>query len=105
MSECVLAIYIGTSSARVIAYDPAGNSIPGLNSQTHYTLDSDKSGKAELDPEQLLQCVSTCIGQALDKVRLGNFKVIAVGSCTFWHSMLGVDSKGRPFTPIYTWAD
>jgi gluconokinase len=105
MNECVLAIDIGTSSARVIAYAPGGNSIPGLHSQTHYSLQSDQSGKAELDPEQLLNCVSSCIDDVLAILRLRNLTIAAVGCCTFWHSMLGVNSKGTAITPIFAWAD
>ena len=105
MSNCVLAIDVGTSSARVIGYDVSGRSIPGLRAQTHYSVIADPSGKAEIGPEQLLQCVSQCVDQSLEVVRLRKLTVAAVGACTFWHSMVGVDVEGQAVTPIYTWAD
>jgi gluconokinase len=29
----------------------------------------------------------------------------AVGTSTFWHSLLGLDAEGRPVTPVYLWMD
>jgi gluconokinase len=37
---------------------------------------------------------------ALEKIPITMF-----GASAFWHSLLGLDRKGRPITPVYTWAD
>jgi gluconokinase len=31
--------------------------------------------------------------------------IAAVGASAFWHSLLGLDGKARPLTPVFTWAD
>ena len=31
--------------------------------------------------------------------------VTAVATATFWHCLLGLDERGRPITPVYSWAD
>src|SRR5260370_3276470 len=32
-------------------------------------------------------------------------RIRAVGTSTFWHSLLGLDAAGQPVTPVYLWLD
>ena len=75
--EAVLAIDAGTSSVRAARFDLAGRRAARSLVQRPYALHTDRSGKA----------------------------VRAVGVSCYWHSLLGVDERGRALTPIYTWAD
>ncbi len=105
MNDHVLAIDIGTSSARAILYNSSGSSRPELRSQINYSLKTNRDGKAELDANDLLRDVSRCIDEVLVKARNQRVKIAAAGMCTFWHSFLGADVQGQALTPIYTWAD
>src|SRR5439155_1099578 len=61
-----------------------------------------RDGGVEHDAARLLEAVAAC----LDGVLAGHKSPVrAVGVTTFWHGLLGFDSRGRPATPIYMWAD
>lgn len=97
----VLAIDMGTSSVRAALFDVRGKRVPGTMAQRVYVLKTDSTGRAELDPFELLRQTKACIKSATQ----GWNAVSAVGVSCFWHSLLGVDADGNPLTPIYTWAD
>lgn len=99
MSGAVLALDNGTSSVRAACFDFRGRRIAGTFVQRAGVLRTDKSGKAEIAPADLLAATSDCLREA----RRPGIRAVA-GSC-FWHSLLGVDAAGNPLTPIYTWAD
>lgn len=99
----VLAIDVGTSSCRALLYRADGSLVRGAHSQVRYQPVVSLDGGAELDPLALLESVQ----RAIDPVaaRAGRAPMLAVGSDTFWHSLLGVDDTGLPVTPIYLWMD
>ena len=41
----------------------------------------------------------------LDRAAADGREVTAVATSTFWHCLLGLDDRGRPITPVYSWAD
>jgi gluconokinase len=105
MPRHVLAIDIGTSSSRAALIDEKGRQVAGTLFQRPYPLISDHQGRAELAPRRLEQAVRFCIAGAL-RSRPGRGLIVdAVGVSCFWHSLLGLDAKGAPITPIYTFAD
>ena len=97
----VLALDIGTSSARARVYDERAQCIPGLGHQERYTATRGHSGRlGEFDADELLAVARDALGQAqsgLDK------PVDAVAISSFWHSLVCVDRSGRPITPVLTW--
>lgn len=99
----VLALDIGTSSARAALFGSQGALLPGTLVRAGYRLRTTEDGGAELDPEELAQAVEELIDRAVKLA--GNRQILGVGMATFWHSLLGVDAKGRPTTAILTWAD
>lgn len=99
MSGAVLALDNGTSSVRAACFDFRGRQIAGTFAQRAGILLTDGSGKAEINPAELLAATSEC----LDTARRSQVRAVAA-SC-FWHSLLGVDAAGNPLTPVYTWAD
>ncbi len=101
MFPSVLALDLGTSSVRAALYDHRGHRLSGTIAQQSHQLVTDHTGKAELDPWQVLHGVQACLDQAVTTKRT----IAAVGVSSFWHSLLGVDAAGVPVTPIYTWAD
>jgi len=92
----VLALDLGTSSARSALFDARGMRIDGSLSQETYTLHTASDGTAELQPSEVLATVQRLLAKRTAE---------AVGISCFWHSLMGCDAHGKPLTPIYTWAD
>ncbi|HVZ72921.1 MAG TPA: gluconokinase [Polyangia bacterium] len=104
-----LALDLGTSSCRSALFDVHGRRLPETTAQRSYDLATDKDGKAELDPQNLRLALQACIGTTLaafdGERRLRSQPIAAVGTSCFGHSLIGTDERGRPLTPIITWAD
>lgn len=105
----VLALDIGTSSARTALFDERAQRLPGTTAQKAYPLITSDEGAAEIDPAVLLRAVRGCLEETIGAWR-GNRDLrgrAAAGLATscFWHSLIGCDAKGRPLTRIITWAD
>lgn len=101
----VLAIDVGSSSARVGLLDAEGRRVAGSLHQTPYHLLTAGDGTAVLDPDELAGVVEGLIDHALASASERGGDVRAVGLSTFWHGLLGLDDADRPVTPVYTWAD
>jgi gluconokinase len=103
-TAAILALDVGTSSCRASLYSAAeGRALRGRRAQVAYTPTTTADGGAELDPDVLLDQVCTCIDRVLDHPRLP--PIAGVATSTFWHSLLGLDPRGRPLTPLYLWLD
>lgn len=100
----VLAIDVGTSSARVTAFDARGRRLPRATASAAHTPRTTPEGAAELDPDRLVERVVALLEETLPHVPWPE-AIAGVAVTTFWHSVLGVDAAGRAITPIYTWAD
>ncbi|MCA1646139.1 MAG: gluconokinase, partial [Chloroflexi bacterium] len=98
----VLALDVGTSSCRASLYDLRGRALKDRFAHIVYAPTITPDGGAELDPEVLFHQLCAAIDQVLahDPPR-----IVAVATDTYWHSLLGVDARGRPVTPIYLWLD
>lgn len=59
-------------------------------------------GSVEFDAGELLQRVEDVIDKVTAKTKV---TIDAVAMCAFWHGLVGVDYKGKPTTPVLTWAD
>ncbi len=92
----VLALDLGTSSARSALFSAQGSRIAGSLRQENYPLDTAADGRAELDPAVVLATVRRLVAEHTAE---------GVGISCFWHSLMGCDKHGKPLTPIYTWAD
>src|SRR5688500_1220170 len=101
--DYVLSLDVGTSSVRASLYDQTGEPVRGLTVQEKHEPDTTPDGGVEMDAEALLQRVLGCAEQVLSQAR--GRPVAGVGLCTFWHSILGVERRGRPSSPIVLWAD
>ncbi len=100
----VIALDIGTSSARAAVYDDAGQAVPGRFHQAPYAPTLTPDGGVEHDAHVLLDAAARCLDAVCaDRPRLDNVR--GVGVATFWHGLLGFDNANRAVTPLYTWAD
>jgi gluconokinase len=107
--DIVLAIDIGTSSSRAALFDAKGRRAARSLVQRAYALRTDRDGRAELNPRELLEAVEECVrgaaGGSEGRHEKPPLPIAGVGVSCFWHSLLGTDERGEPVTPIFTWAD
>ncbi len=83
----IVALDVGSSSVRAVAYDERGDAEPG---DAHLAYD-------EHDADQLVDACRSVLAQ------VGDGDALAI-SC-FWHSLVAVDAHDRPLTPVLTWRD
>lgn len=101
----LLALDIGTSSTRAILYDAQGNAIPGASSQHTYQLTISQAGEASVDADVLLALVARTIDETLQAAGERAQQIAGVATSAFWHTLLPLDSAGRPLLPLLTWED
>ncbi len=101
----VLALDIGTSSARALLYDATGTAVPHVHAQQTYTVTTSGDGEVTVDADMLVDLVAKTIDEALLAAGPLTSQIRAVATDTFWHSFLGVDASGHPLMPLLTWED
>jgi gluconokinase len=105
----VFAMDIGSSSTRSALFDEKGRALVETVASREYAVRYGTDGAAELSPALLLRASRSCLQQTLQARRLSlslrKIPIVAAGASAFWHSLLGLDGKARPLTPVFTWAD
>lgn len=101
----VIALDAGTSSVRALAYDGEGRDILATEEQIRYTLDTTAEGAATFDAETLFDLTVRAIDGVVARLGGRAADVEAVGTTSFWHSLMGVDTEGVPTTAVLYWAD
>ena len=94
---------VGSSSVRAELFDDSGGGIENTEVKLDYEFEYTPDGGAAKDADELLELVVRAVDGALSEA--GDAEISGVAMSTFWHSVLGLDSDGRPTTPILTWAD
>src|SRR5207302_1176824 len=104
-SPLVLALDVGTSGLRSFLFDVAGRPVARAIAHRDRPVRTSIDGEASLDADERLRATASAIDETLARAgrRVGEIAVVAVS--TFWHSLLGVDDRGRPTTRVLTWAD
>lgn len=100
----ILALDVGTSSARALLYDRRGVRQPDVQASTTLAWTA-VDGGFEAAAEDLAGTIESLLDQAVAHLRAAGRAVDAVAVATFWHSLLGVDADGRPVTPVIPWMD
>ncbi|MDI1242704.1 MAG: gluconokinase [bacterium] len=101
--QLILALDIGSSSVRAAFFDHSGNLLPKTLVKIERKLKATASGGSEIDADAAFRQVVAAIDGVLVKAPKG--EITHVASCTFWHSLIGIDPAGKPTTPVYGWAD
>ena len=99
----VLALDLGTSSVRALAFDDRGVALPGVLARRPTRLEVTDEGKAELDPDEVVAALGDCLDELADGGGLDGVRYVAT-SCA-WHSVIALDGGGRRLTGALTWAD
>ena len=90
----IVVLDVGSSSLRSSLWERDGSSL-GEKARI------EQAGTGELEADPLLGRVA----RVLDRAAADGREVTAVATSTFWHCLLGLDDRGRPITPVYSWAD
>jgi gluconokinase len=102
-NSLILALDIGSSSVRAALFDRAGKLLPRTLIKIERKLKATAAGGSEIDADAAFRQVVAAIDEALAKAPKD--EITHVASCTFWHSLMGIDAAGKPTTPVYGWAD
>lgn len=100
-----IAIDVGTSSTRVVAFDSGARPVVGTTTRAAHTVATNAAGAATLDADALVDGVTRCLDGTLRKLGRRKAEIAVVGLSVFWHGLLGLDARGKPTTPLFTWAD
>ncbi len=103
MPQLIIALDIGTSSTRAIAFDTAGRKF-GEAAQISYEQTTTSDGGVEIEADFLLDLTAQCLDQLLASLEAEN-EVLGVSISCFWHSLMAVDDAGNALTPVLSWAD
>jgi gluconokinase len=103
MSECVMAVDIGTTGVRAVAFDPTGKQLHV--EAADYPLHTPRPGWAEQDPQQVYELSTKCLREAAGWAKGEGRHVAALGISAILHSIIAVDADGEALTPSIIWAD
>lgn len=103
----LLGIDIGTSGVRAALFDETGNEIEGAGIRLDRWPNWRKGAPdfAVVDAAALLEHVAQTIDALFAKVGGFTRRVELIAISCFWHSLIGVDTKGCATTPVLGWAD
>jgi len=101
----IVALDAGTSSVRALAFDTQCRPIGGTDEQLPYTLETTRDGGATFPADALFDLTVRAIDGVVERLGDAAAGVAAVGSTSFWHSLMGIDVAGTPTTPVFYWAD
>jgi len=101
----VLVLDIGTSSVRAALYDFAGSVLPETMIKHERRLNATDDGGAEIDASEAFAQIERAIDDVLKKPESAAGEILYVAASSFWHSLLGVDERGKPTTKVFGWAD
>ncbi len=96
---------IGTSSVRSALYDARGDVLSKTMVKNERRLSVTDDGGAEIDAIEAFDQVVEAIDDVLRRSQKERRPITHVAASCFWHSLVGVNAKGRPTTKVFGWAD
>jgi gluconokinase len=101
--QYVLGVDIGTTSTKSVLFSESGQVI--AKHTIGYPLFTPTPMTAEQDPDQIYQAVLGTMKETLKKVDVLPSQLLCVSFSSAMHSLIAVDSAGKPLTQCITWAD
>lgn len=99
----MIGIDIGTTSTKAVLFSTQGR--PIISESVEYPLYTPTPSVAEQDPDQIFNAVIQVINGVVKNSALGASDVAGVCFSAAMHSLIVMDSGGRPLTRCLTWAD
>ncbi len=99
----VIGVDLGTTATKAVAFDAAGGSWG--DAAAEYPLQTTEPGWAVQDPEAVVAAALSAIREAAVATRERGALVKGLCFSAALHSLVGLDARSRPLTPIITWAD
>lgn len=103
--KLLLALDIGSSSVRAALYDGDANLIPRTSVKITQAFTATPDGGSEMRTDKAIGNVITAVDAVLEKTKRLKGEIVAVASCAFWHSLVGIDVKGNHTPVVLGWAD
>lgn len=97
----IVSLDVGSSSVRALIFDPGARPMEGYSAQLPVEIHTTSDGGAELSPVALADLAIDCLDEMHRQAKEAGFKIAAIASSVFWHSLCGLDSNGTPTTPLY----
>ncbi|HKE97944.1 MAG TPA: gluconokinase [Actinomycetes bacterium] len=102
-ADLVIGVDIGTSGVRAVALDAAAVSHGAA--EREYPTRSPAPGRAEQDPDEVATATAAVVAEIAARVGATGRPVAGVTLSSAMHGLMALDSRGRPLTPLLTWAD
>ncbi|MEV1286191.1 FGGY family carbohydrate kinase [Micromonospora sp. NPDC049679] len=99
----ILALDLGTSSARAMVLDNAARPIPGALARRAVVITQGRDGAATVDVAIYLAAVVECLDELAAAGWLDGVELVAAAGQ--WHSVLPLDATGVPLGPLMAWLD
>jgi gluconokinase len=99
MTEVVLGVDVGTTSAKATAFDADGGEHG--RGEHGYPLEAPAPGQAVQDPALVVETTLAAVRDA----RSAGADVVGLSVSTAMHGLVALDEHDRPLTPLMTWAD
>jgi len=101
----VLALDVGTSGLRAFVFDSRARPIRSCIVGVDHAVRTSPAGEASVDADERVRALATAVDAVLARLGRRAGEIVAVGVSTFWHSLVGVEARGRATTRVLTWAD
>lgn len=101
----ILALDIGSSSVRAALYDGDANLIPRTSVKIEQTFHVTPDGGNEINTDHAIANVVAAIDTVLEKTKRLKGEIACVASCSFWHSLVGVNAQGNHTPVVLGWGD
>lgn len=102
-ADPILVLDIGSSSVRTMLFEANATPVFGALVMREHALDHDPDGAATADARVLRGHIEMCIDDLLTHPRAK--RIGAVAAAAFADTLVGLDERGSPLTPVYTYAD
>lgn len=99
----ILALDLGTSSARALVLSPDASPVPGALARHKITPAYGAAGEATLDLHDYVEGLLGCLDELQQNGHLTGISDIVMSSQ--WHSIVALDNKGSALTPVIPWVD
>ena len=101
----ILALDIGSSSVRASLFDGKARPLPKMSVRIERSFAATPDGGSELDADEALSHVVAAIDTILKRSAKLKGEIGYVATSSFLHSLVGVDTRGKPTTKVLGWAD